>query len=56
MKALTASLFAAVATAELMTKMDYDFMRYVSEHGKHYETVEEYNVRKEAFALVDEYI
>ena len=46
MKTFAASLFAAVASAELMTQFDYEFMRYVSDHGKQYATVEEFKVRQ----------
>lgn len=56
MKTFAASLFAAVTSAELMTSMDYAFMRYVSSHSKMYQTVEEFNLRKAAYALVDEHV
>jgi len=56
MKTFTASLFAAVASAELMTSMDYAFMRYISTHSKMYQTRKEFNLRKEAYALVDEHV
>lgn len=56
MKTFAASLFTAVASAELMTSMDYAFMRYVSSHSKMYQTVEEFNLRKAAYALVDEHV
>jgi len=36
MKTFTATLLGAVASAELMTDRDYNFMRYVSQHNKMY--------------------
>ena len=36
--------------------MDYDFMRYVSQYSKRYETVEEFNARQEQFAETDAHI
>ena len=53
MKTFAASLFAAVASAELMTESDYKFMSFISKWGKMYATVEEFMVRKEIFKNVD---
>jgi len=56
MKAFAAALYMAMAQAELMHKVDYDFMRYVSTHNKMYGTVEEFELRKETFARADAWI
>jgi len=39
-----------VHDASLMTQADYDFMAFVSAHGKTYGTVAEFNMRKAQFA------
>ena len=36
--------------------MEYNFMRYVSEHGKMYGTVEDFNVRQTLYAEVDAFV
>ena len=56
MKVFAAALFASAASATLMTKMDYDFMRYVSTHNKFYETSEEFEMRRSNYAAVDAFI
>jgi len=53
MKTFAAALFAAVASAELMTETDYKFMSYISKWGKMYATVEEFLARKELFKSTD---
>ena len=56
MKTFAASLFAAVGSAELMSTMDYAFMRYISQYSKMYDTVEEFLLRKERYAKTDEHV
>lgn len=46
----------AVASATLMQKLDYDFMRFVSAHNKMYGTVEEFDLRKSLYAEVDAFV
>lgn len=36
--------------------MEYNFMRYVSEHNKMYGTVEDFNVRQTLYAEVDAFV
>ena len=45
--------FGAVASATMMTKTDYDFMRWISKHNKMYETVEEFKMRQEIWSALD---
>ena len=56
MKTFSATLLAAVASAKAMTTLDYDFMRHVSQQNKFYDTVEQYNMRKELFAATDAFV
>jgi len=56
MKTFFATLLAAVATAELMTPLDYEFMRYVSQHNKMYQTVEQFEMRKELFSATNDFV
>ena len=56
MKFAVAAALAAIVSATEMTQLDYTFMRWVSKHSREYKTVEEYQMRKEAFAKIDEYI
>ena len=56
MKTFAASLFAAVASAEMMTETDYKFMSYISQQGKMYATVEEFLARKDIFKATDAHI
>jgi len=39
-----------------MNQSDYDYMRYVSKHNKHYETVEEFEMRKALFIEIETFI
>ena len=51
--------FAAAALVASVTAIDnatFDFMKYVSEHGKSYTTVEEFNMRQALFAERHEFI
>ena len=51
--------FAAAALVASVTAIDnatFDFMKYVSEHGKSYTTVEEFNMRQALFAERNEFI
>ena len=49
MKFAAAALLANVSAMELMTEADYQFMSFVSEEGKSYATVAEFNFRKSLF-------
>ena len=49
MKTFALAALAGVSSATIMTKMDYDFMKYVSKFEKMYETVEEFEARKVNF-------
>jgi C1A family cysteine protease len=55
MKTFAAALFAAVASAKLLDA-ETDFMAYISKYGKHYEDVEEFNLRFERFQAMEEEI
>merc|ERR1712166_134699 len=46
-KLFSNTMFKAAA---ILTSMDYEFMRFVTEHGKSYGTVAEFNFRGEQFA------
>ena len=56
MKTFTATLLASVASATVMTKLDFDYMRFVSMQNKFYDTVEQFNMRKELFSELDTFI
>lgn len=56
MRTFVATAIAVVATATLMDKADYEFMKFVAEHNKHYATVEEYNFRAAIFKNLDKEI
>jgi hypothetical protein len=49
MKSFAFLALAAVASAETMTSSDYEFMRYVVVHGKHYKNLNEFSFRKNMF-------
>lgn len=49
MKFAVAALLAYAQAAELMNENEYKFMNFVTEHGKSYATVEEYNFRFNIF-------
>ena len=42
-------MFALKAASALITPEDYEFMKYITEHGKSYGTVAEFNFRAEIF-------
>ena len=52
----TIALFGGMAAAKTMSQSDYDYMRYVSEHNKHYDSVEEFEMRKALFIAVETFI
>ena len=56
MRTFATALFASVASAKIESMMEFNFMRYVSEHSKIYETVEDFNFRQELFAEKDAFI
>ena len=49
MKSFALATLAAVSQATLMTEMDYSFMKFITKFSKFYETVEEFNLRKDQF-------
>lgn len=49
MKTFAIAALAGVASAALMSADDYEFMRYVTEFNKFYETVEEFAMRLDNF-------
>ena len=55
MRTFAIALFAAVASAKIEL-MEYNFMKYVSEHSKAYDTVEDFNFRQVLFAEKDAFI
>ena len=49
MKTFALAALAGVTSATVMTQMDYEYMKYISKFAKMYETVEEFERRKELF-------
>ena len=56
MKTFVTSVLAAVASAELLSGMEYKFMRYVSQFNKFYDTVEEFEMRLQLFIRFDNFV
>ncbi len=56
MKTFALATLAAVSQATLMTEMDYTFMKFITKFGKFYETVEEFNMRREMFVASEQKI
>ena len=56
MKSFALAALAGVSQAALMTEMDYSFMKYITKFAKFYETVEEFNMRRELFAASEQKI
>lgn len=50
MRSFLALALAGAASATVMTSADYEFLNFVATHNKKYDTVEEFNARKEIFA------
>lgn len=50
MKSFALAALAVAAEAAYMTDLDFAYMKYVSEHQKFYNTVEEFEMRKALFA------
>ena len=50
------ALFGGMAAAKTMSQADYDYMKYVSEHNKQYDSVEEFKMRKALFIAVETFI
>ena len=48
-----ALIIAGVFSATNMNPDDYKFMRYIVEHNKEYNTIEEFNMRKSNFLFMD---
>ena len=55
MKTFAASLVAASVSAAI-TSNDLKFMNFIAEHGKSYETIEEYNVRSALWSATEDFI
>ena len=53
MKTFAIAALAGISQATHMGTVDYDFMRFVTEHNKFYGTVEEFDLRKTNFAVSD---
>ena len=51
MKTFALAALAGISSATIMTKMDYEFMKFVSKFEKMYDTVEEFEARKINFRL-----
>ena len=45
-----AVLCATFASAEVMPKINHDFLNYISKFGKAYQSIEEFVLRQEIFA------
>jgi len=56
MKSFFALALAGVASATLMEKLDYEFMKYLSAFNKRYSTVEEFEVRKDLYKKAEKEI
>ena len=58
-RASAASVIASASAMDLMTAQDYKYMEFVTEQGRSYATVAEYNFRSEIFkanlALIEEH-
>jgi len=53
MKSFLALALAGAVSANTMNQDDYKFMRYIVEHNKEYNTIEEFNMRKSNFIFMD---
>mgnify|MGYP003353694219 CR=1 FL=1 len=53
MKSFFALALAGAVSATPMTSNDFKFMRYIVEHNKEYNTVDEYNMRKANYDFID---
>jgi len=54
--ALTMAAIGAVNAYDLSVENQFKFMNFIAEHGKNYSTTEEYALRFERWARVEEYI
>jgi C1A family cysteine protease len=53
MKSFLALALAGAVSATTMNQDDYKFMRYIVEHNKEYNTLEEFNMRRSNFLFMD---
>jgi len=53
MRSFFALALAGAVSATQMDHNDYKFMRYIVEHSKEYNTIEEFNMRKSNFLFMD---
>lgn len=56
MRTFAAAVLTGLASAKVLSQVDYDFARYIAEFGKSYESLEEFNLRAEIFAQTDKEI
>ena len=56
MKTFAIAALAAVSQATIMDDIDYKFMKWISEHGKFYETVEQFVMRRDIFKRTNDFI
>jgi len=54
--ALTMAAIGAVNAYDMSVEKQFKFMNFIAEHGKNYSTTEEYALRFERWARVEEYI
>ncbi len=53
MRSFLALALAGAVSATTMNQNDYKFMRFIVEHNKEYNTIEEFNMRKSNFLFMD---
>ena len=56
MKTFFTLAFAGVISATAMDSNDYQFIKYIAEHSKQYESVDEYLMRKANYLNIDKEI
>ena len=56
MKFLAGSLLSALALASPLNALEFEFMKWISNHNRSYSTLEEYSMRKLIWAEHDEFI
>ena len=54
--AFVSSIIAVTTEATLMQKIDFDFMRFITENNRTYKTVLEFELRKSLYAEIDDFI
>ena len=56
MKTFAIAALAAVAQATIIEDIDFKFIKWISEHSKVYDTVEEFLTRRDIFKRTDDFI